>query len=159
MDIAVDKIAAFVDYARRYDVKEGVSDPDSGSNGIDDGMTDVLIDSGEDSVDIELQGFISGLNDDERANLVALVWIGRGDFAPEEWEDAVAQAIERREGSTARYLLGIPNVADLADEGLAQMTLVQDLPDARDPEERAQAPQGLHPELDEENAGPEPDDA
>ena len=154
MDIAVDKVVAFVDQARRFDVKDAMTDPGSGSDGIDDGMTDVLLDSPEDAVAEELVGFIASLNDDERAALVALVWLGRGDFDAAEWEEALALARERREGPTARYLLGIPNVGDLADEGLALMSTEEALPDARDPEDLERAPDGLHPELDNEASGP-----
>lgn len=154
MEIAVDKVAAFADHARRFDVKDAMTDPASGSDGIDDGMTDVLVDTPDDAVAEELIGFIAGLNEDERAALVALVWLGRGDFEASEWGEALALARERREGSTARYLLGIPNVGDLAEEGLAQMTEDELLPDARDSEDLDRAPDGLHPELDNEAAGP-----
>ena len=64
------------------------------------------------------------MNDDERADLIALVYIGRGDMEPEEWDEAVRLAREREadsETSTADYLLGIPNLGDLLDEGLSAM--------------------------------------
>jgi Protein of unknown function (DUF3775) len=67
---------------------------------------------------------IAGLNDDERADLIALVYIGRGDMEPEEWGAAVRLAREREEASsasTADWLIGIPNLADLLDEGLNAM--------------------------------------
>ena len=67
---------------------------------------------------------IAGLNDDERADLIALVYIGRGDMEPEEWGDAVRLAKEREKSSavsTADWLIGIPNLGDLLDEGLAAM--------------------------------------
>ncbi len=54
----------------------------------------------------------------------ALVWIGRGDYDPAEWPDVVRAARERETtagNDTADYLLGIPNLADLLDEGLAAL--------------------------------------
>ena len=48
MDIALDKVCELILRARAIDVKEGVTDPDSGSNAIDDGSADVLINSGDD---------------------------------------------------------------------------------------------------------------
>lgn len=42
MDISIDKIRSLILEARRIDVKEGDTDPDSGSNPIDDGEIDVL---------------------------------------------------------------------------------------------------------------------
>jgi hypothetical protein len=43
---------------------------------------------------------------------VALMWLGRGDGEPEEWDSLVQQAMERREVPTARYLLDHPLVAE-----------------------------------------------
>ena len=42
MDIALDKVCELILRARAIDVKEGVTDPDSGSNPIDDGNLDSL---------------------------------------------------------------------------------------------------------------------
>ncbi len=120
MDIAVDTVREIILRARAIDVKEDDTDPDSGSNPIDDGSTDVLMDGGDDATEEELRDVIAGLNDDERAELVALVYIGRGDLEPEEWGAAVRLASERATAGTrtADYLLGIPNVGDLMEEGL-----------------------------------------
>ncbi len=46
MDIALDKVCELILRMREIDVKEGVTDPDSGSNPIDDGSTDVLTSGG-----------------------------------------------------------------------------------------------------------------
>lgn len=121
MDIALDKVCELILRARQVDVKEGVTDPDSGSNAIDDGAADVLMDNADDPTEEEIREFIAGLNDDERHDLVAIMWIGRGDFDPEDWGEALRTAREREQGSTADYLLGIPNVGDLLDEGLAAL--------------------------------------
>ena len=61
---------------------------------------------------------IEDLEPDQQAELVALMWIGRGDMEPEEWEEALALAVERHDGATAGYLLSHPHVADHLDEGL-----------------------------------------
>jgi hypothetical protein len=124
MDIALDKVCEFIIRAKAIDVKEGATDPDSGSNPIDDGNLDSLMESPDDATEQELRDVIAGLNDDERADLIALVYIGRGDMEPEEWGDAVRLAKEREDAnsiSTADWLIGIPNLGDLLDEGLAAM--------------------------------------
>ncbi|WP_230531598.1 DUF3775 domain-containing protein [Microvirga roseola] len=121
MDIALDKVCEIILHARAIDVKEGPTDPASGSNPIDDGNLDALTSSPDDATEEELRDVISGLNDDERADLIALVFIGRGDMEPEEWGAAVRLAKEREASSslpTADWLIGIPNLADLLDEGL-----------------------------------------
>ena len=125
MDISVEKVGEIILRARAVDVKEGPTDPDSGSNAIDDGSTDVLISGTDDATEEELREVITGLNEDERAELIALVYVGRGDMEPEEWDAAVRLARERDavSGRTADYLLGIPNVGDLLDEGLDALGL------------------------------------
>jgi hypothetical protein len=124
MDIALDKVCEIILRARAIDVKEGMTDPASGSNPLDDGNVDSLIAHPDDATETELRDVIAGLNEDERADLIALVYIGRGDMEPEEWADAVRLARERESSSAtpiADWLIGIPNLGDLLDEGLAAL--------------------------------------
>jgi hypothetical protein len=123
MDMALDKICSLIRQARVFDVKEGVTDPESGSNPTDDNQIDVLETTADDPTESEIRSFIAGLNSDEQATLIALVWIGRGDFDAEEWTEAIAAAQERNTGRTADYLLGIPDLPDLLDEGLGALGL------------------------------------
>jgi hypothetical protein len=119
MDIALDKVCELILRVREIDIKEQTGDSESGSNPFDDGAADVLTGSLEDSTEEEVRDVLAGLNDDERYDLVALTWIGRGDFEAEDWASAIRTAREREALSTADYLLGIPNLGDLLDEGLA----------------------------------------
>ena len=124
MDIALDKVCEIILRARAVDVKEQDTDPDSGSNPIDDANVDALTANPDDATEEELREVILGLNEDERHDLIALVYVGRGDMEAEEWPDAVRLARDREERgslSTADYLLGIPNLPDLLDEGLAAL--------------------------------------
>ena len=64
-------------------------------------------------------GFIQGLTEEEQIELVALTWVGRGDFGKQEWEEALEEAAaDRHNDRTAQYLLGIPMLADYLEEGL-----------------------------------------
>lgn len=73
----------------------------------------------EDLTERELRALINDLNVDETAELIAMVWIGRGDFDIGEWADAVAEARERGHGRRASsYLLGMPMLGDWLEEGL-----------------------------------------
>jgi hypothetical protein len=116
--ISPDKVGFLIEKAREFDVKEGDSDPDSGSNGADDGMIDVLEDNGGDPVVREITGFINALTEDEQIDLVALMRLGRGDGTIEEWKDLRREAAEERNGRTAGYLLGEPMLGDFLAEGL-----------------------------------------
>lgn len=126
MEIALEKVCEIIVRTRAYDVQEGPTDPDSGSNPIDDGNTDSLTESQEDLNAEELRLVLEGLDTDEKASLIALVFVGRGDMEPAEYPDAFRLAHERMASGSLRvsdYLLGIPNVGDLLDEGLAGLGL------------------------------------
>ncbi len=69
----------------------------------------------------ELAAFIGGLNDDEKANLVALAWVGRGAFEAENFDDAVATAFAEATTPTADYLMGMPHLAENLEAGLDAM--------------------------------------
>ena len=113
-----DKVCHIIFKARQFDVKEDVSDPDSGSNATDDDETDVLEDKPDDPVRQELVSYINGLNVDEQIELVALAWLGRGTYDIEEWREAVATAKSEHNRRTAQYLLGLPMLGDYLEEGL-----------------------------------------
>ncbi|NGN41229.1 DUF3775 domain-containing protein [Mesorhizobium sp. CGMCC 1.15528] len=66
----------------------------------------------------ELSELINDLNVDEAAELIALMWIGRGDYDASEWAEALAEARQRGNKRTAKYLLGMPMLGDWLEEGL-----------------------------------------
>jgi hypothetical protein len=119
LDLPMDKVSFIILKAREFDVKEEDSDPDTGSNPIDDGQTDVLINGGDDPVREELLGAIRSLNEDERMRLVALAWLGRGTYTRDEWREAIATARSEHSRRAAEYLLSLPLLGDYLEDGLA----------------------------------------
>jgi hypothetical protein len=69
----------------------------------------------------ELAAFIGGLNDDEKAHLTALAWVGRGAFEPEDFAAAVENAFTEATVPTADYLMGMPHLAENLEAGLDAM--------------------------------------
>lgn len=65
-----------------------------------------------------VHAFIDGLNDDEKAHLVAIAWIGRGAFEPEDYAEALSTAYSEATVPTADYLLGMPHLAENLENGL-----------------------------------------
>jgi Protein of unknown function (DUF3775) len=120
LSISAEKVGFLIEKAREFDVKDIASDPDSGSNGADDGMIDVLEDNGSDPVVREITGFINAMTEDEQIDLVALMRLGRGDGTIEEWDELRKQAADGENGRTASYLLGEPLLGDLLAEGLEE---------------------------------------
>jgi hypothetical protein len=138
LNISREKVAFLIDKAQQFDVKDLRTDPDSGSNPADDNEVDVLEDNGSDSVADELASFIRALNEDEQIDLVALMWLGRGDGTIEEWDQLRARSAERRSGyrnprrEIVRYVLGEPLLGDLLAEGLDKFGIawVDELPES-----------------------------
>ena len=118
LGVSVEKVAFLIEKMREFDVKEGASDPDSGSNSADDNMIDVLDDNGDDPVVREITGFINAMTEDEQIDLVALMRLGRGDGGIEEWDELRREAADGHNNHTASYLLGEPLVSDYLAEGL-----------------------------------------
>lgn len=68
---------------------------------------------------VELASSIERLNEDEKADLVALMWLGRGDF--DAYQEARRMALERQNSQTVRYLLGEPLLAEHLEEALTML--------------------------------------
>lgn len=66
----------------------------------------------------ELKAAIDDMEPDQQMVLVALMWLGRGDYDIEEWEDALGEATRRWTDHTADYLIATPMLADYLSEAL-----------------------------------------
>ncbi len=71
--------------------------------------------------DRELHAFIDALNDDEKAHLTAIAWVGRGAFEPEDYATAVETAYTEATVPTDQYLMGMPHLAENLEAGLEAM--------------------------------------
>jgi hypothetical protein len=69
----------------------------------------------------ELINKIEDLEPDQQVSLVALMWLGRGDYSIEEWPEALAFAEETWTDHTATYLIGVSLLADYLQEGVDQI--------------------------------------
>jgi hypothetical protein len=61
------------------------------------------------------------MNTRQRAEVIALMWLGRGDYDLDDWEAAVEDALEGYSERVAEYLLAHPMVANDLEEGLIQL--------------------------------------
>jgi hypothetical protein len=118
LEISSDKIGFVILKAREMAAKVAAWDDGATS---DHDAESILEDFSDDATQAELKEFIRDLNEDEQASLVALAWIGRGSFAPEELAEAVATARAERTNRTEDYLLGMPLLPDYLEEGLDRL--------------------------------------
>lgn len=116
-----DNLAYIIAKAKEFDVLVDPVDEDSSSNASDDGGIDILDDTADNPVRAELLAAIRSLNLDERQELLALVWLGRGDYEVVEWNDALEIARERYNSHEPQYLLGTPLLGDYLEEALTKL--------------------------------------
>jgi hypothetical protein len=120
LGISPEKVCYIIVKARQFEAKDVVADPDSGSNPVDDGMISVLEDQPDDPVYEELTAFIGALDEDEKIDLIALTWLGRGDASVDEWDDLRTEAARTHRERAVAYLLGLPLLPEHLEEGLSQ---------------------------------------
>jgi hypothetical protein len=120
LTITPDSAFAIVLKSRQFDAKVDQTDPESGSNPSDDNGVDALEFGPADDTLHELNSAISDLNDDEQRDLIALIWLGRGDFTLGEWNEAQVAARDIGRARVPRYVAGIPLVSDYLEDGLSQ---------------------------------------
>ena len=118
LSISPEKVFFIVSKGRQSDLSATGADLDSDSDG--DEMGYEPADHGKATDRSELSGFIRGLNVDEQIDLVALMWLGRGDGDLDGWHDLRAEASRAHNNRTASYLIGTPMLADYLEEALSQ---------------------------------------
>ncbi len=135
LEIDVNKIGFIIAKAREFETQEVGIGEDSAVTHTEDDIQDEefqenLIAHGDDDSDDatydELKSWIEAINDDDQCQIVALAWIGRGDFTADDWDEALRIATEEHNDRTAEYLLGMPLLPDYLEEGLSQFDLTYD---------------------------------
>jgi hypothetical protein len=118
LEISQDKIGFVIVKAREMAAKVAAWDDSATS---DHDAESILEDFSEDATMAELKEIIADLNEDEQVSLVALAWIGRGSFGPDELDEALSTARAERVNRTEDYLLGMPLLPDYLEEGLDKL--------------------------------------
>ena len=119
LSISTEKVCFIIVKAREFDAKDEVTEPEPGSNPSDDRDISVLEDHADDPVVEELTTFIGALNEDEQIDLVALAWLGRGDYTADDWATVREDAAAAHNEATPTYLLGMPLLGDFLEQGLS----------------------------------------
>ncbi|MAK60440.1 MAG: hypothetical protein CMK09_05635 [Ponticaulis sp.] len=121
LGISESTLAAIILKAKNFDAMVPESDPVESSNASDDREIDMLEDQPDNPARQVLEQSINGLSDEQKETLVALTWVGRGDYDVVEWEDAKAKASARKDSTTSYYLSGIPLLGDYLETGAAAL--------------------------------------
>ena len=119
--LSIDVVSYIIVKAREFDAKVEPVEEDPGSDAADDGERIILEDFADDPTYQELREAIEDLDEDASCELVALMWIGRGTYDAEDWEEALETARQEATNSAADYLTGTPQLGDFLEEGLVAM--------------------------------------
>ncbi len=120
LSISPEKVFFIISKARQSDIE--ADQPDLISDFTDDDTAQGR-GTGKGTDRSELSGFVRDLNVDEQIDLVALMWLGRGDGDIGNWRELRAQASQAHNNRTASYLMGTPMLADLLEEAMSQFGL------------------------------------
>jgi uncharacterized protein DUF3775 len=122
--ISLERLAYIIVKAREFDA-EVPSEPDAaaGSDVPDDDEREVLLDTPDNPTEQELRDAIDGLGHVDRQEVLALMWLGRGDYDAESWPEALRQAGETANENLTEYLVGTPLLGDYLEEGASALGL------------------------------------
>jgi hypothetical protein len=123
MHIRHDTLCNLIALTREFQAKEEVCIPQDQDSPSEDWALQVLADHGNNYLVREFTGTVKDMSERQRAELVALMWLGRGDYSAEEWEEAVDEAIGDYSIRAAGYLLAHPMASDHLQEGLIALDM------------------------------------
>ena len=122
--IPLERLGFIIAKAREFDAEVPVEpDAAAGSDGPDDDEREVLLDTPDNPNEQELRDAIDGLGIPEQQELLALVWLGRGDYDAASWPEALQQARDTVTASVTEYLVGTPLLGDYLEEGAEALGL------------------------------------
>ncbi len=100
--------------------EDDVVDSDVGDDPITDvdAIADEAENPHEDVLDDELEGLIRGLNVDAKHDLLALIWVGRGDYEARDWASARRAAREAEPFDVTDYLEELQMGSDYIENAL-----------------------------------------
>jgi Protein of unknown function (DUF3775) len=120
LDLNRDTVRFIIDKAHEFHAREDVTFPDEPASIDEEWSKQVATDYGDDPYYQELKSTIDDLEPDQQVSLVSLMWLGRGDYSIDEWEEALDYAEDTWTDHTADYLIGTSLLADYLEEGLEQ---------------------------------------
>ncbi len=118
LELNRDTIRFVIDTAREFHAREEIIFPEEPENANEDLALQVSTDFGDDPYYQEMKSTINDLEPDQQVSLVALMWVGRGDYSLKEWGDALRHAEDSANDHTADYLIGTPLLSDYLEEGI-----------------------------------------
>ena len=123
LNLNPETVCFIISKARQFQVKEEVVITEVPYSPSDDWARQILANHIEDACVKELKATVKDLEPDQQVELIALMWLGRGDYLLDEWSQAKQDAEDALADITdpGAYLLVHPMAADYLLEGLNQL--------------------------------------
>jgi len=120
LDVNPNTVCELMELAREFHAQEQVVFPEEPEiSGVEWPLQMLEAHSEDPTLDI-FRSLVDDLTPDQQQQVVALLWLGRGDYSLDEWEDALTYAAEAWNEATADYLIAHPLLANHLAEGLDQ---------------------------------------
>ena len=121
--ISTEKVCAFIETAREVAGKVPSTAGDRTTTGDDSELETIVDGPGQDIYERDdrrrqMVEFVAGLNVEEQTDLLALIWLGRGDYDIAEWDDALAEAEARIAARDPDYMIGDAALPQYLGDGL-----------------------------------------
>lgn len=121
LDLNPETVQQIIDRAHEYQTQDAFRLPEDDEEVPLEEFAEEMGQEIEDPIYQELKAAIEDLEPDQQVSLVALMWLGRGDYTLDEWERALDRAGESWNTRTADYLIRTPLLADYLSDGLEQL--------------------------------------
>lgn len=118
LNVSTLNICRLSELAREFQAQEEVSFPENPGNPSGDWAAQILASHADDSTFGEFKSIVDDLEPDQQQEVVALLWLGRGDYGEDEWGEALLHARDSWNLRTAEYLIAHPHLSDYLAEGL-----------------------------------------
>lgn len=123
LDVNPDTVCRLITLAQVFHAQEAVVIPEQPTSPGADWAMLGLVDHADDEVFLGFRSSIDDLEPDQLQQVVALLWLGRGDGTLEGWPELFEQAQDDWNPSAAEYLIAHPFLADPLREALAMRGL------------------------------------
>jgi hypothetical protein len=116
--ISTEKVCAFIEAAREVAGKVPPTTGDHTTTGDDSRLVTIEDYPTGDDRRREMVEFIAGLNVEEQVDLLALIFVGRGDYDIAEWEDALDAARTEIADRDPDFMIGDAALPEYLGDGL-----------------------------------------
>jgi len=120
LEVNLGTICRLVELAREFHAQEHVELDQEPAPLEEDWTGEELEPWDNDPILEEFRSVVGELNPDEQQQVVALMWLGRGDYEIDDWEGLLEYAEEAWTEDTADYLIAHPLLAEHVQSGLEQ---------------------------------------